>query len=727
MARSYEDITEAQNNLNNQNLDNSTVTLPPGYVKGFRFTINNDEKLTIGEGIVDVRGVRVDTSEYVVNFEDYTQPGYVINNLNYYIYLNRYGNWLIDSLPASFDTEFFGYYHPILTQYRYIGTFKLSSDGKYTKAVSEDPLRAGGVSTGFLSSLFLNTDETIIIGYSATSGINSLPEGGDRRIYIDEDEIGLEEYTGGEWSTLSGIKIGGAVAGLFLGMVGCRGIYHPENQPTSMEPIPTENSRVFDFEGDYEDQLGVDDWDQKGPNNTLSTDKYKFGTKSLFATSGNEGFVVMQDTWTVGSSQSAGVWIYMSSAVASNDFIDVFDFHTLGYVDAMRARVFRDHVVFDITRNGGDTLAETITINLLDNSWHYIGMSYDATNDLLYGSVDNNKVTVTPSDSWSSTTHRFFYLSVGNPSNDVVLYADDLLLAVDEYIKIDFFIQHYNHNIEWSPSIGYNTNDILLQPNTNGKVYTNGDVTVAQDLTTDKLKINTCHFSISDDYTVLTDNIYQVITFAASGPAADKTITLPAISGNEGMRIFVINLNATYKVTLDGDGAETINGSTTFDIIAGVDKEIEIIASTDEWKIIHDKPVTNIKVSLETNQTSNAGTAHKVNYDGVEWDILDEWDDTTNYRFTPKEAGKYLCIMSMELDHTPTDRVSYLYKNGATYNDMRNRSGGSSTGYVYSWSVDLSVGDYVEFYLYHNGGGNTTLTGSNPSRKRWCAIIRERD
>jgi len=51
--------------------------------------------------------------------------------------------------------------------------------------------------------------------------------------------------------------------------------------------------------------------------------------------------------------------------------------------------------------------------------------------------------------------------------------------------------------------------------------------------------------------------------------SAVKTVTLPPVATTQPGRVYQFICNNTGILTLDGNGAETINGSATFGLVAG--------------------------------------------------------------------------------------------------------------------------------------------------------------
>ena len=120
---------------------------------------------------------------------------------------------------------------------------------------------------------------------------------------------------------------------------------------------------------------------------------------------------------------------------------------------------------------------------------------------------------------------------------------------------------------------------------------------------------------------------------------------------------------------------------------------------------------------LTSNQTISNASATKLAFATEDLDTNNAYD-TSNYRFTVPsgQAGTYVitlnCGANSGTDFEPmygvirvngTDR-QYGYGRNEYY-DIRNLTR----------QLELSVGDYVEAYLYQNSGGNVTIAADDPS------------
>jgi len=119
------------------------------------------------------------------------------------------------------------------------------------------------------------------------------------------------------------------------------------------------------------------------------------------------------------------------------------------------------------------------------------------------------------------------------------------------------------------------------------------------------------------------------------------------------------------------------------------------------------------KVTMSGSQTFTNNAYTKMDFDTETYDT-DGAYDTSNQRFTVPsgKAGKYFfyaqTIGIMTDNNTEVCVIRFL-KNGSTQlsNAQHNRDGvATDTTFFGQCIVDLSVGDYVEAYLFQNQGSN---------------------
>jgi len=106
-----------------------------------------------------------------------------------------------------------------------------------------------------------------------------------------------------------------------------------------------------------------------------------------------------------------------------------------------------------------------------------------------------------------------------------------------------------------------------------------------------------------------------------------------------------------------------------------------------------------------TNQTVSPSTWTKVVFSGV---IFDTTSNFASSRFTATVAG-YYNIISLVGTAAQASGTLAIYKNGTNYSQGMTFSTGTSTTLDISDVVPLSVGDYVEIYIFT--GATTVATG----------------
>ena len=125
-----------------------------------------------------------------------------------------------------------------------------------------------------------------------------------------------------------------------------------------------------------------------------------------------------------------------------------------------------------------------------------------------------------------------------------------------------------------------------------------------------------------------------------------------------------------------------------------------------------------------SNQVMNHNTVTKVNFDGETFDTTSDYDNSSNYRFTPSVAGYYQVNLSLKMLCT-TNRTYYLatilVKNGSQIKDSvrsykmdsgQNEDNGLSALVYMNGSTD-----YLEGHHYHyDYTSNSTIEIDNSSQ-----------
>ena len=108
----------------------------------------------------------------------------------------------------------------------------------------------------------------------------------------------------------------------------------------------------------------------------------------------------------------------------------------------------------------------------------------------------------------------------------------------------------------------------------------------------------------------------------------------------------------------------------------------------------------------------------KVSYNDEQYDIGGYYDHTTNYRYTPLVAGKYLIVARayISFGSAATENIRMaIYKNGSDYTKY-NDYAGNTTSYGSVQLVSLidmnGSSDYLEIYVRQNTSNDAIYNAS---------------
>jgi len=117
---------------------------------------------------------------------------------------------------------------------------------------------------------------------------------------------------------------------------------------------------------------------------------------------------------------------------------------------------------------------------------------------------------------------------------------------------------------------------------------------------------------------------------------------------------------------------------------------------------------------LTSDQTIADSSDTKVTLNSKNYDGDDEFDSSTNYRFTAKNDGYYQVNASVSYA-SPVDQANYIVqirKNGTAYSKAQiSTSGTTRVSIPISDIVPLETDDYLELYTSHNSGSSRDIDG----------------
>jgi hypothetical protein len=125
---------------------------------------------------------------------------------------------------------------------------------------------------------------------------------------------------------------------------------------------------------------------------------------------------------------------------------------------------------------------------------------------------------------------------------------------------------------------------------------------------------------------------------------------------------------------------------------------------------------------LSSSQTFSDATYTKVNFDTEIYDTNSDYDNSTNYRFTPTVAGKYLVYSSLVMyAGGSTYAALAIRKNGSAYKILTtDYDNGTEARNAISTSTVIDFNgssDYAEVFGYYDiTSGTPTFDGSATNR-----------
>jgi hypothetical protein len=125
------------------------------------------------------------------------------------------------------------------------------------------------------------------------------------------------------------------------------------------------------------------------------------------------------------------------------------------------------------------------------------------------------------------------------------------------------------------------------------------------------------------------------------------------------------------------------------------------------------------------SQTIATSTYTKVQFQTKEFDTNSNYDNATNYRFTPTVAGYYQIGANIQFTSTVTGIQLILYKNGSSFKTLYGYGGGTGTNAGSSCLVNANgSSDYFEIYAYQASGATQTVTATATATYFQACLVR---
>lgn len=123
-------------------------------------------------------------------------------------------------------------------------------------------------------------------------------------------------------------------------------------------------------------------------------------------------------------------------------------------------------------------------------------------------------------------------------------------------------------------------------------------------------------------------------------------------------------------------------------------------------------------------QSISNGTFTKLQINTELFDTNNNFDSTTNYRFTPTVAGYYQVSGAWYCSTASGQVISFVYKNGVGYQSASLQAYSSGDVTTVSSLVFLNgTTDYIEFYVYQGSGSAFTTLANRPDLNYFQAVM----
>jgi len=178
------------------------------------------------------------------------------------------------------------------------------------------------------------------------------------------------------------------------------------------------------------------------------------------------------------------------------------------------------------------------------------------------------------------------------------------------------------------------------------------------------------------------------VTLAAPAVSGTTTLTLPTTSGT-----LVTGTTPSGTIVGTTDTQTLTNKTLTSPTITGA---TITVAST---------AAPAFSAYQSSTQTLSTNTFTKIQFQTEEFDTNSNFDNATNYRFTPTVAGYYQVSAAISLNASNAGINLTIYKNGSVFKRLQNTY--NTTTFCASGSTLISMNgstDYIEVYAQISTG-----------------------
>jgi len=222
--------------------------------------------------------------------------------------------------------------------------------------------------------------------------------------------------------------------------------------------------------------------------------------------------------------------------------------------------------------------------------------------------------------------------------------------------------------------------------------------------------------------------LMQGVWVFASAAARDAAVTSP----QEGNFAYLKDTNVTTyytgsawanldttgmtnPMTTTGDIIYSSSGSTPARLgIGSTGNVLTVAGGVPSWAAPTSSSGPTFRARRTTAQSINQNTWTKMQLSTEDWDTANNFDSTTNYRFTPTTAGYYqIQAEAVGVAASASGFNASIYKNGASYLGANLTIGADGyAGITIAGQVYFNgSSDYVELFGFLTASGTRTIEG----------------
>jgi hypothetical protein len=122
----------------------------------------------------------------------------------------------------------------------------------------------------------------------------------------------------------------------------------------------------------------------------------------------------------------------------------------------------------------------------------------------------------------------------------------------------------------------------------------------------------------------------------------------------------------------------------------------------------------SFRASKNSGQAITTSTWTKIQFNVEDWDTNSNYDNATNYRFTPTVAGYYQVDLAIEFNNVSGSYIAAIYKNGSVYIFSAFYAGSTIGSHPNVHGLIYMNGstDYIEGYAYTTTASQALYNGS---------------